>query len=266
MSCPRGQIEKSAYTVKGYTKSNGTHVKSFSVDPHCIKDMGKPGKGEKILPKLKGEIHLGNYGYTIKQSSEKRRKALRDAIKDNDPLEILRHLNLIRNYQADKSNKRRFSDDVDYLKDYYARWKNRNNKQKGGSMIVDEVHEHNGEKITFRTLNESDINDIKFIDNSYELNDNMIGVFINDEIQGVFEYKIDGDNVLIDKFKTRDNKNKLLYLFTEKFFVVNGYDEIYVFVDLTDNNARDNLNFFIHKGYLISEISQNHIILHKIIE
>ena len=41
--CPKGKILRKGYTTK----------KGVKVEPKCIKDQGKPGKGPKIFPEIK---------------------------------------------------------------------------------------------------------------------------------------------------------------------------------------------------------------------
>lgn len=136
--CKSGEILKDGYVRKAhkrneYKRSNGVVVKSSRVpETHvaatCVKDTGKPGKGPKILPKLNDNLKISKYGYSIHKSEPVRRAALREASRDNDTLEVLRKLNLIRNYQSDKKNKEIFSKDVEYMKKLYAKSK----KQRGG--------------------------------------------------------------------------------------------------------------------------------------
>ena len=96
--CKKGQILK-----KGYTTKKGTKV-----SPTCVKDMGKPGKSPVIftIPK-KDEGLLGDYGYELKISHEKRVKAIKKSIKINGELKVLRYLNAIRT--LNKSNERYFN-------------------------------------------------------------------------------------------------------------------------------------------------------------
>lgn len=171
--CPKGKIMRI-----GYTRKNGTVI-----EPTCIKDMGKPGKGDNILPKLKGDLHLGQYGYAVHKTAESRRQALRKASKDNDTLEVLRRLNLIRNYSQNSRNKEIYNADVEYMKGYYAKVKKRKTKKmRGGNLddiqtsdeyisreklcgsdgkctvdvFVSETHFIDGKEITFQTLQPSE--------------------------------------------------------------------------------------------------------------
>ena len=61
-SCKAGEIEKIGYS---YTKKN-TH-KQVVVDPVCIKDKGKPGKGKKLIIMPEQDVGLlSKYGYNLK--------------------------------------------------------------------------------------------------------------------------------------------------------------------------------------------------------
>ena len=107
MSCPPGHIMRAAYTTK-----KGVHVKRT-----CIKDQGKPGKGPKILPAPKEHGLLRSYGYSTHSTDRSRHIALSKA-SHNDPdktLKVLRHLNLLANYQANPQIKQTMQKDVKYL-------------------------------------------------------------------------------------------------------------------------------------------------------
>lgn len=124
MSCPPRKISRKAYSRK---TSSGKRV---SVKRTCVPDKGKPGKTPKskqVLPKPSKEISLSKYGYSTQKTETKRRASLRAASRDlEDPLVVLRRLNLIRNYQADPATKRKMSKDVTYMKQEYAKYKNKN--------------------------------------------------------------------------------------------------------------------------------------------
>ena len=47
--CKRGEIKKAGYTTK----------RGVQVPPTCIKDRGAPGKGPKVIPKLKEGAMMG---------------------------------------------------------------------------------------------------------------------------------------------------------------------------------------------------------------
>lgn len=175
--CEPGQIErigykKKAYKRRSYVRKDGIVVRASSVGqtsvpPVCIKDVGKPGKGPKTLPKLRDKLHLSKYGYAIHKPKNARRAALRAASKDFNTLEVLRRLNLIRNYQAVPENKAIFSKDVEYMKKLYAE------KQKGGAD--DEDDEENDEENNM----EDDVDADNDVDNDADNNtDNDLEVEI----------------------------------------------------------------------------------------
>lgn len=138
--CGPGKILRKGYYRKGYRRKRhgkstpDIYVSSSYVPPACIRDMGKPGKGLKTLPKLDDKIHLTKYGYGIHKSDKYRRTALKAASRDYGVLPVLRRLNLIRNYQAVPENKKIFTRDVEYLKNMYSRIKKKRQKNmKGGN-------------------------------------------------------------------------------------------------------------------------------------
>lgn len=134
--CPPGKILRKSYTRKshvrksrgrGQSRVKGSHVKKTKVPATCVKDRGKPGKGPKTLPKFSGKLKLTRYGYSTDKSASARHDALVKASKKNNPLEVLRHLNLLRNYQADDPKGRKIAkimgEDVKFMSKYYKNWK-----------------------------------------------------------------------------------------------------------------------------------------------
>ncbi len=122
-NCPPGQIERVGYT---YTKKNSkTPIK---VNKTCVEDKGKPGKGPKLIEIPKEDIGLlGKYGYSLKESHEKRVKSLRKAIKENTGLKVLRHVNALRTLQ--KSNEKYYNKldkDMKWIQEYYESHKSKN--------------------------------------------------------------------------------------------------------------------------------------------
>ena len=122
--CKAGEIKR-----KGYVR-NGTYVK-----PACIMDRGKKGKGPKILPPINEVGLLRKYGYSTKLSNQKRELVLRRASREETPLKLLRHLNLIANYSADDRSKKIMRKDVDYLSGLHEKYKARMDRSKGSKKI-----------------------------------------------------------------------------------------------------------------------------------
>jgi hypothetical protein len=114
--CPKGMIERVGYSFKRKTSKKTVHVKK-----ECIKDQGKPGKGPKlgILPKEDIGI-LSNYGYSLHDSYDIRIKALKKAIKHNNELKILRHVNALRTlFKSNEKYYNKLDKDLKWIqKDY----------------------------------------------------------------------------------------------------------------------------------------------------
>lgn len=127
--CGQGEILRKGYRRKGYhrneyVRSDGTvvgesDVPGAYVPPTCVPDMGRKGRGKKVLPPPGNEIHLSSYGYSIHKPESERHAALEAASNDYGTLKVLRRLNLLRNYQAIPDNKEIFSDDVVFMQDMY---------------------------------------------------------------------------------------------------------------------------------------------------
>jgi hypothetical protein len=100
--------------------------KIVKVKKECIKDQGKPSKTVKgpklgILPKEDIGI-LSNYGYSLKDSHDIRIKALKKAIKHNNELKILRHVNALRTLnKSNNTNYNKLDKDLKWIQKDYAK-------------------------------------------------------------------------------------------------------------------------------------------------
>ena len=117
--CPKGEIMRVGYS---YTKKKTN--KKVSVEPTCIKDRGKAGKGLKLIQMPEYDVGLlSKYGYSLAHSHIDRVKSIKKAMKENSELKILRHINALRTLQ--KSNQKYHNKlDKDYKwieKDYRKR-------------------------------------------------------------------------------------------------------------------------------------------------
>jgi hypothetical protein len=93
--CSNGKIER-----VGYIRKDKVKVKST-----CIKDQGKPGKGPKLITMPDYDVGLlSDYGYSLKESHEKRIKAIRKSMKEHSELKILRHINALRTLHKSHEN------------------------------------------------------------------------------------------------------------------------------------------------------------------
>lgn len=127
-SCPRGTIRrksfnKRAYSRKSYTRKSGSRVKAARVSRShvastCVPDKGARGKtpaSRRVLPKIGRELSLRKYGYSTHKPASKRHESLKKASSRSGSLKVLRHLNLLRNYQADDKAKNVLGKDVKYM-------------------------------------------------------------------------------------------------------------------------------------------------------
>jgi hypothetical protein len=145
--CPKGKILRQGYVREASSGRPANYVKSS-----CVKDMGKPGKGPKTLPPIGDDLHLSKYGYKVHASSKQRRIALTNAMKDVGILPVLRHLNLIRNYQSDPVIKGAMTKDVEFLKQTYKMFKVQLNELRGGGVPIETIMVINQKQYTFDTL------------------------------------------------------------------------------------------------------------------
>ena len=261
--CGPGEILKKGYYRKGYqrdkfTRKDGTNVPSSyipstRVPPTCIRDVGKPGKGPKTLPKLGDKIHFTKYGYSIYKPEAERRSALRAASKAFNTLEVLRRLNLIRNYQAIPQNKEIFSKDVEYMKKLYANVKKKKSKkstrnQKGGNVKDDNVRNFFDD-----SLNVSVEEILEAIGDS---SDSPITSDIPVEEISLPENRILEFNMIVNEEKTCHNGECNSYDVIYESHVVNGRQVIFLTLGEKDTDQI----FELDKIYLDPNISRNSVL------
>lgn len=104
-SCPKGMILRKSYTRK-IKRRNSAKTRKIRIASKCIRDLGKPGKGKKLIGPLK-KGGLTKFGYSTKKTIKSRERALAKAVKHNDPLTIFRKLNAI--YVLTKNTNKRVS-------------------------------------------------------------------------------------------------------------------------------------------------------------
>jgi hypothetical protein len=116
-TCPKGMIIRKSYTTKKTSKKNSIYVPET-----CIKDKGKLGHGPKILSNIDKNISLSSFGYKLSKSDKSRKTSLKKASKKYGKLNVLRRVNLIRNYSKSiPKNYEKLSNDVSYLKKEYSK-------------------------------------------------------------------------------------------------------------------------------------------------
>ena len=149
LKCPKGKIVRRSYNKKGYvrksfsrhskktkrsSKVKGTYVSRTRVPATCVPAKGAYAKqhgtrrpaSKRTLPKPGKELELGKYGYNTHETDAKRHIALDKASKAENPLAILRRVNLLRNYQTKGHAKDTMAKDVKYLSKRYKEWKKKN--------------------------------------------------------------------------------------------------------------------------------------------
>lgn len=109
-------------------KRGSTNKKSINGGAKKSKDISTK---KNILPKISGDIHLSDYGYTLKNKEKSRKTSLKRASKKEGTLTTLRHLNLIRNYtKSVPKNYKKLSKDVEFLKKEYVKEKRSKSSKK----------------------------------------------------------------------------------------------------------------------------------------
>ncbi len=120
----KGKILRKSSIRRSHTRKTKTGkkvtVKQSRINATWIKDVGSPGKGPKTLPPLGDDIHLSNYGYSLKDTKQERQKSLKKASKKHSTLKVLKRTNLIANYsQWNEQNYKKLRQDVEFLKHEY---------------------------------------------------------------------------------------------------------------------------------------------------
>jgi hypothetical protein len=87
--------------------------------------LGRTKSGKlKVLPPIdKIGPHLSDYGYTLSKPESVRKASLKRASNKEGTLKVLRRLNLIRNYTAVESNKKKMNKDMEFIKSQCAKEK-----------------------------------------------------------------------------------------------------------------------------------------------
>jgi hypothetical protein len=87
-NCPRGNISRKSFVKKSGVKVSATCVKSKSL-------RSKGMKPKVYLPKLK-QGALTKHGYSVHDSSKSRHTAIKKALKEYTPGELIKKINAVR--------------------------------------------------------------------------------------------------------------------------------------------------------------------------
>ena len=87
--------------------------------------FSKSGKRKTLPPVSRSKsVSLSRFGYKLSRSRSARRRALKRAARSRGTLLVLKRVNLIGNYsKSNPKNYEKLRDDVEYLKDEYAKSK-----------------------------------------------------------------------------------------------------------------------------------------------
>jgi hypothetical protein len=108
--CPKDMIRRSSY------KKTGTSVKSA-----CVKDMGKKGKGPKLITISEKDVGiLSDFGYKLNKPHEERIAAIKRASKKHPMLKLLRHINALRTlFKSNETLYKKLDKDLKWIQKYY---------------------------------------------------------------------------------------------------------------------------------------------------
>lgn len=151
IKCPPGYIERAGYTRrgfqrKGFIRKSGSRVRPTAVKPSevpstCIRDIGTPGKGNKIPAVLEKGV-LKNVGYDrVKDLTvQQRRSALmRAQTQIKNPLSLFRKLIIVSTMNKNKDPKlsKIFKDDAFWVRETYGLL--RQNPKSGSKSSKDKI-------------------------------------------------------------------------------------------------------------------------------
>lgn len=243
--CKKGEILKKGYNKKGYlrqgyVKKNGTVVKTkyirpTHVAPTCVSDVGTVGHGNKTLPKPDKHV-LTPFGYSIHNSRSKREDALKKSAKYNGILKVLKHLTLVHNYQTNPENKKRFEEDMEFMKKMYDPYRKvpRKKNQTGGASGV--YNEDNGE---YYEEDEDEEDEDEDDDENDDENDDNNDVNIITLPPDDFYLPNDNFNetkTTRTKLQTDNSKN-----YTTDKYKINGVEIVYRMI----NRQKENINILL---------------------
>ena len=109
----RVRVKPTTYKRDGKT----IHRKGYT---YLREDVGRPGKGPKLIPIEKGK--LSKFGYSIKKSARARHRALKKAVEEYGALSVFRKLNamVILRKRTQPKARRIFEEDRDWIKRQYS--------------------------------------------------------------------------------------------------------------------------------------------------
>lgn len=317
LECEPGYIERSGYNRKkyerrAYTKSSGieipeVEVKETYVEPTCTPKRGKYSgtqiKGPKTLPDTsRSQLHLRDFGYSVHAPESERQTAIKQAMNNFEPLEVLRHLVLDTNKQAfGAPSKKIMQEDVDYAKREYAKYKA---KYKGGAVDelkeetqelcqegkcdikkeIYEKHKVNGHEWFFVTLDPAEYDDMAKLIDDEDLPENVkenqkksvkeglerfpgyyIGLWYDGEFEGYFNYRLkpkSNEIAVLLSFRCRQGYREALLKFVDRFFQVNGFKRIETDLHASEQ-GNSKFQFLIDNGYIADPVINNRLPLHK---
>jgi len=114
-SCPRGAVSR-----KSFVRKSGVKVKATCVKSKSLRSKGK--KPQVYLPKLK-QGALTKHGYSVRESSKMRHAAIKKALKEFTPGELVKKLNAVRVLSKNTSpeNSAIYAKDIKYIEEKWLR-------------------------------------------------------------------------------------------------------------------------------------------------
>ena len=144
-SCSRGKIKRLSYNKRPYSRRSyrrysrsgkRVSVKAARISRTHVRETCVPATGkaryrgrktlsrEKVLPRPSTlRLSLRKYGYKTSASAAVRQAALNRAVRSapGGDLEVLRHLNVIRNYEPYTGPKKTMAEDIEYVSKMHGR-------------------------------------------------------------------------------------------------------------------------------------------------
>ena len=113
-------IRRSGYTRRPYFRLDGTRVKGARVSSHLIKNRGAPGKGPKLIGRLRSGA-LSAFGYHSANSARSRHTALNKAVKNYGGLSVFRKLGAVATLtkRTSPSTSQKYKSDQNYVRSHH---------------------------------------------------------------------------------------------------------------------------------------------------
>jgi len=136
-----------------------------------------------------------------------------------------------------------------------------------------EMHEIDGKKFEFYTLNDTDISQLAELNDDELCSGNVsnnigdesmiIGLKVDDQLKAYCQYAVKNGAVHINNFCAVKGYGTPLYTFIERFFDLGGFNKIITLVNIKESMADRKINFWYKQGFHTMNIHNDTYLLLK---